>query len=287
MDAKFQNSRRFSPVDILAEWGEIFAVFDEHSQDSGNVSYGVQIEERRYFVKTAGAPDATAFLDHPARCELLHNAVRVAESCDHPALPRFHQVLESAHGPMLVYDWVDGELLRVPSARRDDPASSHRRFRALPVPEVVAVLETIFDLHMALARLGWIACDFYDGALIYDFATRRLHVIDLDLYHRGPFVNEMGRMFGSSRFMAPEEFVLGAAIDQRTTVFTLGRCILNFLGDGTDDETRFRGNADLLALARRACAEKPDERYQTVESFGMTGGPCDLYHSTRTRGYIQ
>ena len=39
-----------------------------------------------------------------------------------------------------------------------------------------------------------------------DFEARRLHLIDLDSYHRGPTVNEMGRMFGSTRFMAPEEF---------------------------------------------------------------------------------
>jgi hypothetical protein len=35
---------------------------------------------------------------------------------------------------------------------------------------------------------------------------------------------DMGRLFGSTRFMAPEEFELGVMIDQSTTVFTLGRC---------------------------------------------------------------
>ena len=36
--------------------GRIFARFDE--QDSGNVSFGVEAHGARYFVKTAGAPDA-------------------------------------------------------------------------------------------------------------------------------------------------------------------------------------------------------------------------------------
>lgn len=55
-------------------------------------------------------------------------------------------------------------------------------------------------------------------------------MIDLDTYSRGPVVNTMGRMFGSTRFMAPEEFARGAVIDQRTTVFTLGRLAWHFDG---------------------------------------------------------
>ncbi len=33
----------------------------------------------------------------------------------------------------------------------------------------------------------------------------------------------MGRMFGSTRFMASEEFELGALIDEQTNVFVMGR----------------------------------------------------------------
>jgi hypothetical protein len=50
--------------------------------------------------------------------------------------------------------------------------------------------------------------DFYDGCLLYDFTSQELRVIDLDMYSRGPFTNTMGRIFGSTRFMAPEEFEL-------------------------------------------------------------------------------
>jgi len=64
--------------------------------------------------------------------------------------------------------------------------------------------------------LGWIPVDFYDGCLICDFDRQALHVTDH--YYSGPFTNEMGRMFGSGRFTAPEEYELGAQIDERTTV---------------------------------------------------------------------
>ena len=79
-----------------------------------------------------------------------------------------------------------------------------QRFRRLPRPQIMEALDVIFDLHYELAQAGWIAVDFYDGCLIYDFACHELHVVDLDMYRESPFVNEMGRMFGSSRYMAPE-----------------------------------------------------------------------------------
>ena len=47
------------------------------------------------------------------------------------------------------------------------------------------------------------ACDLYDGCLIVDLGTGSLKVVDLDTYRRGPSVNDMGRMFGATRFMAP------------------------------------------------------------------------------------
>ncbi len=35
---------------------------------------------------------------------------------------------------------------------------------------------------------------------------------DIDLYSKKPYVNKMGRLWGSSRFMSPEEFELNAMI---------------------------------------------------------------------------
>ncbi|HEX6971269.1 MAG TPA: serine/threonine protein kinase, partial [Limnochordia bacterium] len=163
------------PETYLRSIGTAFAVFDEHTQTSGNVSYGVRIGFERYFVKTAGRPhDPRPVLKHPERVARLRNAVRVWRSCPHPALPRLHRVIESPEGPLLVYQWVDGELLGVPRAHRDDPASPFQRFRRLPAPAILGRLDTLFELHAALARRGWVAVDFYDGCLIYDFRSNRL-----------------------------------------------------------------------------------------------------------------
>lgn len=234
--------------------GEVFATFD--MQESGNVSYGVREGDRRYFVKTAGRVDDP---EHAARVALLRNAVVIATSCAHRALSKLDHVIESEAGPLLVYDWFDGELLGVPSLQRDDPASSFARFRALPARRIAAALTTIYELHAQLARAGWVAADFYDGCLMYEFASDEVRVIDLDMYSRGPFTNTMGRMFGSTRFMAPEEFKFGARIDERTTVFNLGRAAFVFLGE--------RGTAPQLAAATRACSPDPAARFATVDGF--------------------
>ncbi|MPZ51041.1 MAG: hypothetical protein GEU75_17360 [Dehalococcoidia bacterium] len=168
---------------------------------------------------------------------------------------------------MLVYDWRDGELLRVPSGERDNPGSPFQRFRSLPAEDILKCLDVIYDLHYNLAEAGWIPVDFYDGSLIYDFTSGHLSIIDLDMYKPGPFRNEMGRMYGSSRFMAPEEFELGALIDQQTSVFTMGRTALVFLSEGTVDEEAFRRSPPQFRVITKACESDRSRRYDSVATF--------------------
>ena len=67
-------------------------------------------------------------------------------------------------------------------------------------------------------------------------------------------------MFGSKRFMAPEEFTLAATLDERTTVFNLGRTTFVYLGA----RSAFRGSPTQLAAAMRACEAAPEGRFATV-----------------------
>ena len=241
-----------------ADNANIFAIFDHRTQDSGNISYGVEIDGERYFVKTAGlVDDDKPYLDHAARVETLRNAARLAQSCDHPTLPPLHRVIESPNGPMLFYYWAEGELVR----------NALQQVRRLPVDEILDLLNDVYDLHFKLVNLGWIANDFYDGSMIYDFDRRKVHAVDLDTYHLGPFTNHMGRMFGSTRFMAPEEFELGATIDERTTVFTMGRTAAVLFSDNSLDRKPFRGSDSQYEIMLQACRENPDARFQTVAQF--------------------
>jgi serine/threonine-protein kinase len=261
----FDDRTDLAPAAYLSQAGAVFATFDARTQDSGNLSFGVEANGRRWFVKTAGDPaDPATFLPHAARVALLLNAQRLALTVSDPALPALRGAIPSAWGPMLVYDWAPGELVGVPAARRTHPESAFQRFRRLPTHELTAAIDTILDAHLRLCGAGWVACDFYDGSIIYDFTGRRTWLIDLDSYHPGPFTNGMGRMFGSTRFMAPEEFERGAGIDERTTVFTLGRMISVFLGDGDVGLAGFRGSEAQHRAMTTACSPNRAARFQTV-----------------------
>ncbi|MGH3498921.1 MAG: hypothetical protein ACRDP1_15785 [Nocardioidaceae bacterium] len=253
----------------------VIKTFDHHNQDSGNVSWLVDVGDQRLFVKTAGAQGSSdhdgpvPYFDHAGRVGLIRNAVDLARSCSHHALPRLLNVIESPAGPALVYEAPPGDLVHVPSASRRDPGSAYQRFAHLPAEELLGVLDVLIDLHVALAAVRWIAVDLYDGCLIVDFASGSLKVIDLDTYRRGPSLNDMGRMFGSSRFMAPEEFERGAVIDERTTVFTLGRLAWHFGTRLTEAAESFCGSPGVADVVRQACQDLPADRHRTVAALGQ------------------
>jgi serine/threonine protein kinase, bacterial len=269
------------PDRYLAEQGTIVDTFDHRTQDSGNVSWVVEVEGRRLFVKSAGADTAPApgapvpYLDHAGRVALLRNAVTLARSVSHPALPRLLNVLESPWGPVLVYEAAAGELVGVHREHRADPASAYQRFARAPAALVIGAFDQLIDVHVALAEQGWVAVDLYDGCLVVDFATGRLAVVDLDTYRRGPSTHDMGRMFGSTLYMAPEEFELGAPIDQRTTVFTLGRLAWHFGTRLTERPSEFCGPAGLAEVVQQAIRPSREERPATVAEL------ADAWRRTR------
>jgi hypothetical protein len=160
----------------------------------------------------------------------------------------------------LLYPFVDGEMVR-PRAGAPD------RFRALPWPERARVVDAAFDLHLQLAASGFVAVDLYDGCLLYDHDAQRPWIYDLDEYRPGPFVLQAERNPGSTRFMAPEEFVRGAQIDQVTNVFTLGRLALVLLGDRAGAPGAWPGPAAALEVLSRATSAERSERPASVEAF--------------------
>ena len=219
----------------------------------------MDVDGRRLFVKTAIEARAGPSL---RRAVALHRAVA------HPAIIPLLGTVTTDEGPALVYPWVDGEVLYRGGGRaaRLDPEGPHARFRSLPVDDFLAALDAVFEAHLALAAAGFVGVDLYDGCLIYDFAARRVHLCDLDEYRAGPFVVDTDRLPGSTRFMAPEERRRGATVDQRTTVFNLGRTARVHLDTG-DLDGEFRGDPAVRAVLDRATRPLAAERYPTVEDF--------------------
>ncbi|MGW3784724.1 serine/threonine protein kinase [Micromonospora chokoriensis] len=225
-----------------------FTVFND--QDSGCLSYGVENAGRRWFVKKATTV--------PARLALIR-ATRFHAAVQHPAIVRPEQILNSPDGPVLVYPWHDGSVLNHATTHDSDRAAL-TRFQQLPLHDVEAAITTILDAHEAVAAAGHVAVDLYDGCFLYDFDARQMWLIDLDEYRPGPFVLDADRLPGSRRYMAPEEFVRGAIIDQRTTVYTLGRTIWHLL----DSPNGWRGTPSQARLATHATHAAPVNRHPEV-----------------------
>jgi serine/threonine-protein kinase len=250
---------------LLQATGEVFRVFDQ--QDSGCVSYGVRIGSERWFVKTATTAAAAGSLE---RAIAVHAAVR------HPAVVAPAHVLREGPDarPVLVYPWLDGEVLyhatvapdgTPTSGSRSAPGHPMARFRSLPADVVRDAVDVVLDAHRAVDDAGFVAVDLYDGCFLYDFATDRLSLIDLDEYRPGPFTTT-ARLPGSTRFMAPEELAAGRRVDRRTTVFRLGR-VARLLLDAGDEERAWRGTDAELAVIDHATRPDPDDRYPTVEAL--------------------
>jgi serine/threonine-protein kinase len=238
---------------FLRAQGEVFAVHRGH--DSNNTSAGVAIDGRRWFVKWATDSEGVSH---------LRSAVRFHTMVSHPAIAALRGWFTLPSGLALVHDWVTGEVLNDPLAPggmpREDLRSAFARFRRLNLRETLAVISTVFDVHLAAAGRGFVAVDFYDGCLIYDFDRHVVRLCDLDSYRPGPYILDRDRQYGSTRFMAPEEFRRGAQIDERTTVFTLGRAAFVLLSDGQRGEqarSLWRGSDPLYQVAQTATRPTP------------------------------
>jgi serine/threonine-protein kinase len=217
-------------------------------QDSGCRSYGVELEGERWFVKHAVEPRAVSS---------LRRAIALHERVQHPTIIGLQAWFPTTLGPALVYPWRNGHSLYPAD---EGPEAAYSRFGRLPLADVMRAIDDLVDAHVVICAAGFVAVDLYDGCFVYDFDARRLQLCDLDEYRPGPFVVEGDRLPGSHRFMAPEELTRGAVIDERTTVFNLGRAIGVLLGSGR----AWRGSPAQRALMEQATHAEPGRRQPTV-----------------------
>jgi serine/threonine-protein kinase len=246
-------------LSFLTRWGTVFAVLDQ--QDSGNLCFGVEGRAGRVFVKYAGAP--TVRYDGAAEAAVanLRRSAEVYRALAHPSLVTLREAVDVGGGHALVFDWTDA----TPVGRQYE--RSHV-VRSLELPARAAAVQQVYDFHVHAAGRGWVAIDLYDGSVMLDADSGRVVLCDLDLYERGPVANRMGRMWGSTRFMSPEEYQLGAPIDEVTNVFALGALAHTFLGE---DETKSReawvGTDALFDVAAQAMRPDREVRWQSVAAL--------------------
>lgn len=278
-----------APFDFgfVQEYGKVFKVYDD--QDSGNICFGVCGERKsgpvllpenkgeRYFVKFAGAPTERYEGEPGEAVERLKDTLPIYRDLRHPSLIELVDVREAAGGFAMVFKWAEGDCMG-----RMYPAQ-HQRFMNMPSEDRLQVFRDVAVFLEYVNSRGYVAIDFYDGSVLYDpdgqgepaapdrnaESTRRgrTTICDIDFFSKKPYFNSMGRMWGSSSFMSPEEFTLGAEIDEITNVYTAGAFAFALFGGYRRKAGTWTLGQASFEVARRAVSEDRGSRQQSLRQL--------------------
>ena len=255
----------------LSKYGKVFCVFDQ--QDSGNICFGVKNENKKLFIKYAGAPTINYDGKYEDAILRMKTVTSIYKDIHHPNLIKLIEGYKQGEGYASIFEWENGECLHAhwnfdKYPKYTHPKSPNFKFNQLCLELKLDCLDKVFSLHELVAENGYIAIDFYDGSIMYDFVTNKTTICDIDFYVKGSFINTMGRMWGSSRFMSPEEFKRGATIDETTNVFTMGASSFEILGDNNNRTLeRWEASDKLFKVAKKATNDDRSKRYQSISDF--------------------
>jgi len=242
---------------FISKYGKVFKVFDEQGI---NVCFGVDDGIRRYFVKFAGAKPIHFDLcngNTVSAITWLKNAATTYPDLAHPSLIKFVQSEEIGGGYAAVFEWVDAEGIEP----IDSPA--HKKFMQMPVKLKMQAYEDIMEFHAHVAAKGYVALDFYDGSILYDYVKEKVIICDIDFYQKSPYIGEMG-LWGSSRFVSPEECTQGAVMDEITNVYTMGATAFSLFGSSARNLETWTLKKALYDVAKKAVNNERDKRQQSI-----------------------
>jgi serine/threonine-protein kinase len=251
-----------------------FCLFDQ--QDSGNLSLGCVDTQtnRRVFIKYAGA--RPKYFDGEPREAIarLRRAVEVYRDLQpHEHLVSMENSFATSDGFALVFPWFENsECLHPhwsypPPSKYTDVRSPYYRFRQLSLKQRLNALDAIFSFHKHVDDRGYVAIDFYDGSLLYNFETNVIKICDIDFYEKMP-CRPSEPPWGSPRYLAPEENQPNAVLDHRTNVFRMGACAFGLLGGELDRSlSHWDASEHLHTVALRAISSNPLERHSNVTEF--------------------
>lgn len=247
-------------MNFISKYGQVFKVYDD--QDSGNICFGVKKDGQKYFVKFAGAPTAEYTGNGEDAIERLKSSVKIYEDLSHDNLINYLYAENIGNGFAAVFEWVDAVCMgkQYPEQRR--------KFDKLSDETRLHIFDSILNFHGFVAQKGYVAIDFYDGSIMYDFNTKKTYLCDIDYYRKKPYINTMGRMWGSSRFMSPEEYTFGESIDEVTNVYLMGAVAFALFGGETDRSIdKWKLSKELYEVAKKAVSDEREDRYKTINEL--------------------
>lgn len=255
---KFKMGRQFN-FDFLKKYGKVFQVYDD--QDSGNICFGIENKGRKIFVKFAGAQTAAYSGDVFGAIQRLKATVPIYQTIKQKSLIKYITSEEIGEGFAMIFEWADGECM----GRMYE--KSHEIIMKLPLDEKLPIYESAIDFLIDIVTMGYVAIDFYDGSIMYDLSRKEVTICDIDFFRKSPTVNDMGRMWGSSRFMSPEEYKYGEKIDEISNVFTIGKMGFSILTDSDLSFENFPLSQESFQVLEKATHPDRCERYASIAEF--------------------
>lgn len=254
----FELKKPFN-FDFIGQYGKVFKVYDD--QDSGNICFGTERDGKRFFVKFAGAPAKRYEGEISDAIVRLKASVPLYHDLKHKSLIELVDEGEIGGGFAMIFLWEDGDCMG-----RMYP-QAHERFMKLPCRMRLEVFRDVLSFLEHTAAKGYVAIDFYDGSILYDFEREKTTICDIDFFRRQPCVNDMGRMWGSSLFQSPEEYELGAVINEVTNVYTVGATAFALFGRYGRERERWELSEECFAVAKKAVEKERTLRQRSIAEF--------------------
>ena len=130
-------------LSLLRRWGKVFRVLDQ--QDSGNLCFGLEQGDRRYFLKLAGAKPLRYHGEPKRAVELLKASAAVYEDLAHPVLLPLLWEGPAGDGYALLFPWTDALCMGKQYATRE-------RFLSLPLERKLGIFQKVLEFHHHAAK---------------------------------------------------------------------------------------------------------------------------------------
>jgi serine/threonine-protein kinase len=243
---------------FLSKYGKVFKVFD--NQGSGNICFGISNNERKYFVKFAGAPTENYSGKPENAIERLKMAVPAYRDLAHPNLIHLINDEEIGGGYVAVFEWVDAIYMYA--------SDGDQSFKNLPLETHLTIYEEILDFHKHMANNGYCALDLYEDHIMWDSKKEKAVICDIDFYSKNWYEGMSGIWNTDCEWYPPEQFIDGAEIDEISCVYIMGATAFALFGNGRNRSVEnWKLSNDLFRGAKQAVSDDRNQRQQTIEQL--------------------
>ena len=256
--------REYQDFSWVNDYGIAFLVIDETG--SGCISFGVQKDNKKYFIKIAGAKTVEAEISEQESIDLLKDAVEKYKNIHHRNLIKYIDSFNINEFFAVIFEYADGECLfdhwNFEKYKNDSTLITPiQKFKKLEISKRLDVVYKLFSFFETFINAGYVAVDFYDSSIIYNFEKDEATFCDIDLFRKLPTKNDLGKdYYGTKRLKAPEENELGATIDELTNEFTLGAIIFDIFSNVSNNDKTYN-------VLLKATNYYRNNRYTSIKEF--------------------